>query len=164
MDTVKLRRRIRRMILFFILALVLSGLTAMPVYTELSWLLKSAGPRGSLPFREWLERVYNGVSIMNDRFPFLMYGYDWLAFAHLVIAMAFIGPYRDPVRNSWVIEWAMLACVAVFPLALIAGPIRGIPWYHIVIDCCFGIFGLVPLALVRNLIRKLEMAAKTTTA
>jgi hypothetical protein len=49
----------------------------------------------------------------------------------------------------------MLTCVAVLPLALIAGPIRGIPWYHIVVDCCFGIFGLIPLALLRHWIRQL---------
>ena len=46
---------------------------------------------------------------------------------HLVIAVAFIGPWRDPVRNIWVIEFGLIACVMVLPLALIAGPLRGIP-------------------------------------
>ena len=50
----------------------------------------------------------------------------------------------------------MLACIGVLPLALIAGGIRGIPWYHIVVDCCFGIFGLIPLALLLRWIRQLE--------
>ena len=96
------------------------------------------------------------MQAVNDQFPFLFYGYDWLAFAHIVIAMAFIGPYKDPVRNKWIIEWAMLACLAVFPLALIAGPIRGIPWFHILIDCSFGIIGLIPLFITRKWIMKLE--------
>jgi hypothetical protein len=59
-----------------------------------------------------------------------MYGTDWLAFAHLVIAVAFWGPLRDPVRNIWVIEWGMIACVGIVPLALFAGPVRDIPlWW-----------------------------------
>jgi hypothetical protein len=59
----------------------------------------------------------------------LAYGTDWLAFAHLVIAIAFLGPLKDPVRNIWVVEFGMIACLLVIPLALICGPIRGIPFY-----------------------------------
>ena len=29
----------------------------------------------------------------------------------------------------------MIACFALIPLALICGPIRGIPWFWRVIDC-----------------------------
>lgn len=32
---------------------------------------------------------------------FSAYGMDWLAFAHLVIAAAFIRPYIDPLRNKF---------------------------------------------------------------
>jgi hypothetical protein len=31
--------------------------------------------------------------------PWLAYGTDWLAFAHIVIAVFFIGPFVDPVQN-----------------------------------------------------------------
>jgi hypothetical protein len=86
----------------------------------------------------------------------LAYGYDWLAFAHIVIAMAFIGPLKDPVRNKWIIDWAILACIAVIPLAFIAGPIRQIPFFHILIDCSFGVIGLVPLFVCKSWIKKLE--------
>ncbi|SCF41963.1 hypothetical protein [Micromonospora mirobrigensis] len=34
----------------------------------------------------------------------MLYGTDWLAFAHLVLAVAFWGPLRDPVRNVWVVQ------------------------------------------------------------
>lgn len=78
-------------------------------------------------FHPWVERVNEGITATNARYPFLAYGRDWLAFAHLVIAMAFIGPYLDPVRNKWVITFGLIACGGVIPLALIAGPIRGIP-------------------------------------
>ena len=33
------------------------------------------------------------------------------------------------------------ACLAVIPLALICGPIRGIPFYWRLIDCSFGVIG-----------------------
>ena len=52
---------------------------------------------------------------------------DWLAFAHLVIAVAFLSPFIDPVRNKWIIAFGWIACGGVIPLALIAGHIRGIP-------------------------------------
>jgi len=150
----KLLLRIRAGILFFIVALVLSGITAFPIETELHSLM---GRRGQMP--EWLaafiSRTYEGIYITNQHYPMLAYGDDWLAFAHIVIAMAFIGPLRDPVRNIWVIEWAMLACITVLPLALIAGPIRGIPFYWQCIDCSFGIFGIIPLWLVRRWIIRL---------
>ena len=75
----------------------------------------------------------------------MAYGTDWLAFAHLVIAVAFIGPLLDPVRNRWVITFGMIACVMVLPLALICGPIRGIPLYWQLIECSLGVFGIIPL-------------------
>jgi hypothetical protein len=50
----------------------------------------------------------------------------------------------------------MIACVLVLPLALICGPIRGIPFGWRLIDCCFGIFGILPLWLCWRDIRALE--------
>jgi|GEM_PF-4312585 len=56
-----------------------------------------------------------------------------------------IGVLRNPVRNKWVIEFGIIACVMVFPLALMAGAVRGIPIWWRLIDCTFGVAGLVPL-------------------
>ena len=89
------------------------------------------------------------------QYPFLAYGTDWLAFAHLVIAAAFWGPIRDPVRNQWVVDFGILACLAVIPLALICGPIRGIPPGWRLVDCSFGVVGLIPLVIVRGMILRL---------
>jgi hypothetical protein len=86
----------------------------------------------------------------NAHYPFLAYGTDWLAFAHLVIAVAFIGPYFDPIRNKWVITFGLIACVGVIPLALIAGPIRGIPFGWRLIDCSFGVCGAIPFCCARD--------------
>jgi hypothetical protein len=105
---------------------------------------------------EWIERVRHGLDAADSGYPFLLYGTDWLAFAHLVIAVAFYGPYRDPVRNIWVVEFGMIACVGIVPLALICGPVRGIPFWWSVIDMSFGVFGIVPLYVVRKKIKRLE--------
>ena len=158
-------RRVRFWLAVFIAGLVLSGVTAFPLESELRWLvtflhsgsLKSmAEATGLLP---WIERVYLALSSTNARYPFLAYGTDWLAFAHLVLAAAFIGPYIDPVRNKWVITFGLIACAGVIPLALIAGVIRGIPLPWRLLDCSFGILGCVPLLICRRAIFLIESKA-----
>jgi succinate-acetate transporter protein len=106
----------------------------------------------------WIERVNEGLSATNGCYPFLAYGTDWLAFAHLVIAIAFIGPWINPVRNKWVITFGLIACAGIFPLALIVGPIRGIPLPWRLVDCSFGIFGSVPMLICRRSIIAIERA------
>ena len=73
-----------------------------------------------------------------------------------MIAIAFVGPFRDPIRNIWVVEFGMIACILVLPTALIFGPIRGIPFFWQLIDCSFGVFGMIPLGLARREIIALE--------
>ncbi|MFF1909274.1 hypothetical protein [Kitasatospora sp. NPDC058218] len=159
-------RRVRRWLWAFVVCLVLSGLTAFPLETETRWLADvAAGPAAPLTdhlpaLREWIERTRDGIADTNARYPFLAYGTDWLAFAHLVIAAAFWGPIKDPVRNVWVIRWAVLACAGIIPLALICGPLRGIPLYWRFIDMSFGIIGVVPLLVVLRALRPLERPAR----
>ncbi len=121
-------KKIKRLILFFIIMLVLSGITAFGVESQLNWFIQTF-PSGAFFLNGWLLKVQTAIHQTNQAFPFLSYGYDWLAFAHIVIAIAFYGPYKDPQRNIWIIEWAMIACVTIIPLALIAGPVRDIPFY-----------------------------------
>ncbi|MEU7282688.1 hypothetical protein AB0A69_28500 [Streptomyces sp. NPDC045431] len=161
-ETRALLRRIRMWLVFFIVCLVLSGLTAFPLVTELH-LAESALNGWASPvadtfpgLAEWIGRVRAGLDTADQRYPFLLYGTDWLAFAHLVIAVAFYGPYRDPVRNIWVIEFGMIACAGIVPLALICGPIRDIPFWWSVIDMSFGVFGVIPLLIVHRMIKRLE--------
>jgi hypothetical protein len=148
-------RSIRKIIAFFIVILFLSGLTAIPVESELTLLLK-VFPSHSLIF-EWLKKVVSAYHKVNIQYPFLLYGYDWLAFAHFVLAILFIGPYKDPVKNIWVIEFGLIACVLIFPLAFIAGHYRGIPIGWQLIDCSFGIFGFIPLWICYRKIKNLEL-------
>jgi hypothetical protein len=161
-DPAVILRRARRWLRFFVVCLVLSGLTAFPLETETRWLVDFAtGPAAPLTDHfpaalAWFERVHRGITETDERYPFLAYGTDWLAFAHLVIAAAFWGPLKDPVRNIWVIRWSVLACGAVVPLALICGPLRGIPVVWRFIDMSFGIFGVIPLLIVLRSLRPLE--------
>ena len=155
-------RRIRFWLALFIAGLILSGITAFPLQTELGWLVCLVHSDSIRPIADvthlglWFERVSEALRATNGRYPFLAYGTDWLAFAHLVIAVAFVGPFIDPVRNKWVITFGLIACAGVPPLALIAGPIRGIPLGWSLIDCSFGIIGCIPLLICRRSILALE--------
>jgi hypothetical protein len=159
-DRAALLKGIRAWLVFFVVCLVVSGATAFPLVHELRWaddLLRALSVGEHLPgLTEWIERVRAGLDEADARYPFLLYGTDWLAFAHLVIAVAFYGPYRDPVRNIWVVEFGMIACAGIVPLALICGPIRQIPFWWSVIDMAFGVFGVIPLYVVRHKIKRLE--------
>lgn len=154
--------RIRTLLLAFIVGLVLSGVTAFALETELRWLTGLLGAGASTRPEDvegvvrWLVTVRDALVATNARYPFLAYGTDWLAFAHLVIAVAFIGPLRDPVRNAWVVTFGLIACAAVVPLALIAGAVRGIPLYWRLIDCAFGVGGAALLWPCRRAIQELE--------
>lgn len=155
-------RTIRLCLLIVMVGLVLSGATAFALQTELKWLLsllQSDALRElaeSIHLLPWIQHVADAVTTTNRDYPFLAYGTDWLAFAHLVIAVAFIGPYRDPVRNKWIITFGLIACAGVLPLALIAGQVRSIPLAWRLIDCSFGILAAIPLLLCEHHLRALE--------
>jgi hypothetical protein len=153
-------RAIRVWLLVFTVGLAISGVTAFPLVSETALLAHGVH---SVPAPDalvaWIDRVHRGLVETGKTYPFIAYGTDWLAFAHLVIAIAFVGPWRDPVRNIWVIEWGMICCVAIIPLALIAGPVRHLPFWWELIDMSFGVFGIIPLVLVRRMIKRLPDAA-----
>ena len=107
-------------------------------------------------FDHWILTVRDGLRDSYARHPWLAYGTDWLAFAHIVIAIFFIGPFIDPVRNVWVLKAGLIACVLVVPLALICGAIRQIPFGWRLIDCSFGVFGAIPLYYCLRLTRTLD--------
>ena len=71
-------------------ALILSGVTAFPLETELHWLLGYSHhmPAGLAVF---ITSVCEALHYTNLHYPMLAYGYDWLAFAHIVIAMFLSG-------------------------------------------------------------------------
>jgi hypothetical protein len=154
-----LRRRIRILTCLFIVGLVLSGVTAIPLERELDWLIRSLGaepmvqaPASTAPpdWAVWLLRVREALRDTNAKYPFVAYGFDWLAFGHFLIAIAFVGALRDPVRNIWLFQFGMIACVLVVPYAFVFGGLRGIPIPWRLIDCSFGVFGFVPLWICKR--------------
>jgi hypothetical protein len=147
-------RRIRILLGFFATALLLSGLTALPLTFELATLDRIAGlssPLNSLwpSLSAWISVVRQGLDETYKVYPFIAYGTDWLAFGHIVLAIAFIGPIRDPARNIWVIDVGIIACALLVPYAILFGAVRGIPPFWTLIDTLFGILGIFPLILAR---------------
>lgn len=155
--------RYRIVLGLFIIGLALSGITAFPLLHELELLSRllgiapDAAPASLSGLQFWIATVRDGLRATYAAYPWVAYGTDWLAFGHLVIAMFFIGPLVRPVENAWVLWVGLAACAAVFPLALICGPIRGIPVYWRLIDCSFGVFGALPLLYCLHLTRRMKV-------
>jgi hypothetical protein len=149
------KKNIKRWLYFFMTALFVSGVTAMPVKTEINLLYKWTEDIDLI--RPWMEKLHTGINKTSGKYPFLFYGYDWLAFAHIVLAILFIGPLKDPVKNKWVIEFGIIACLLIIPFALIAGYARGIPIEWRLLDCSFGVIGIIPLLICLKKINRLEI-------
>jgi len=147
--------RIRMLLVFFMISLFLSGLTAIPVAEELRWLIRLLPADAAVTVL--FQKVLIAYTEVQTHAHFLLYGYDWLAFAHFVLAILFIGPYKDPVRNIWVIQFGQIACVLVLPFALLAGYFRGLPLWWRLGDCLFGVVGYYVLHHCRNYITQLQV-------
>ena len=99
----------------------ISGITAFPLLHELNTLTAILGvehvqsPAGQSGLTWWILYVRQGLETTYAQFPFIAYGTDWLALGHLVIALFFIGPLIDPVRNVWILRAGLIACVAQLP-------------------------------------------------
>jgi hypothetical protein len=160
----KLLQRYKFSLGIFIVGLVLSGITAFPLLAEMTILDKIIGIKDPAAYasysglQHWIAYVHYGLLETYNRYPFIGYGTDWLAFGHLVIAMFFIGPWRQPVANAWVLRVGIVACISIVPLAFIAGDIRGIPFYWRLVDCAFGILGMLPLLYCLRLVRRMNPA------
>jgi hypothetical protein len=160
MEPKLLRGRVRGLLVFFVFSLVISGLTAVPLMWEIDLLQRTVGD-GTFMERlwpalaHWISTVHAGLNDIQRGYRFIFYGTDWLAFGHVAIAVFFLGALRDPVKNVWVIEAGMIACVMVIPTAMIFGPLRGIPFFWRLFDCAFGVFGIVPLWISRRMVRRI---------
>lgn len=149
----KTKQSIRKLVLLFMAVLFASGLTAFPLRAEMAYLVRW---NNVLPdyMAEWLSKVNDAVQTSPD---LLLYGTDWLAFAHLVIALFFIPVYLDPLRYQANISVGISACLLVFPLAFCCGHLRSIPFFHQLIDCSFGLFGAAFLFYIKQKIKRLEV-------
>ena len=158
----QLRRRIKVLTWLFITGLVMSGATAIPLEWELDLLTNRFGITGQTSAMansevvRWLLTARAALQEVSVKHPLLFYGTDWLAFGHIVIAIAFVGALRDPVRNRWLFDFGLIACVLVIPYALVFGAIRASPFWWRLIDCSFGVFGFIPMWFCRKWARELE--------
>ena len=133
-----LRLRVKTFTWIFLVGLVFSGVTAIPLRSEVDWLVKltraqdlvqTPGSASPPAWALWLTKVQAALHELSIKNGFLFYGTDWLAFGHFMIAIAFIGALRDPVRNAWLFTFGLIACVLVIPYALVCGAFRGIPFW-----------------------------------
>ncbi len=163
-----LEKRIKWLVMLFISGLFLSGATAIPLESELDWLVRATGAANSsgagATWAMWLIKVQSSLHQVHDSHPFLFYGTDWLAFGHFVIAIAFFGAWRNPVRNRWLFDFGMIACALVIPYAIVFGAIRGIPIWWRLMDCSFGVIGSIPLWFCRRWSRELETIQRVSRA
>lgn len=156
-------RFIRILLVLFMAALVLSGLTAVPLVPLAGLLEEWTTPVGGT-LHAWAQENSEALKHVQASYPTLFYGTDWLAFAHIAIALAFIGPWRDPIRNRWVVEWGVWCCVLVLPVAFIWAPVRGIPFFWRCVDASFGLLGAVPLLMIQQRVKRLAAGKESLTA
>lgn len=161
MKTPRALTHTRIWLILFSTTLIASGLTAIfareglrflsPLFSQGSF-LQSFWPSMS----DWLTLVFHAIEEVYDKYPFLAYGYDWLAFGHFIISIPFLMAIRDPIRHSWVITYGIFACLAVLPFAILFGAIRGIPLFWRGVDTLFGLGGLIVLLIIRNQLKAFE--------
>ena len=104
---------------------------------------------------DFLMNAKAGLSYNREHHPGIIYGLDWLAFAHIALAILFAGAAKDPVKNIWVINCGLIMAVLVTLMAIAFVPIRGLPLIWIAFDCFFAL-AFIPLWIARRQVDFLE--------
>jgi hypothetical protein len=146
--------------------LLASGVTVRPAVAELKAVVRcvwgTQAAAGEL--HGFLLRAIAGLEDMQARYPFMLYAHDWLAFAHIMLAVLFAGAIRDPVRNKWTVQCGLIMCACVPVLAGICVPIRGIPGWWFWVDFSFAPVAALLLWTAYRDIRCLEQKGRTAAA
>lgn len=148
-------RRIRIWTTIMIIGLFLSGLTAIPILLELRLFAQNIHLFPEF-MKSWILFVNEGISGSFIKYPFLAYGTDWLAFAHFMFSILFVGVFIKPVQNIWIVQFGLIACFSLIPYAFITGHFRDIPIFWRIIDGSFGLIGSIPLFIILKHINKLK--------
>jgi hypothetical protein len=160
-DFKTLQRRVRLLLTLFIIALLLAALTAwflIPAANIARRFLGEGTVLGSsLPsVAQWITLVQKALADTKAKYPFMFYGTDWVAFAHIVMVIACLGPLRDPVRNIWVLQFGLIGCTLMIPMTLLSGVARGLPWSWQLFDCVIAVAGAIIFLMCYRYARQME--------
>jgi len=145
-----------------VFGLLVSGITVWPAVPELKMgvrvLWGEAEPAGVL--HRFVLRAIEGLESVEAEYPFMLYAHDWLAFAHIVLAILFAGAIRDPVRNIWIVQCGLIMCALVPVLAGICIALRGLPPVWFWMDFAFAPAAALPLWIALRDIRRAEAESR----
>jgi len=157
-----LRARIKVLTWVFILGLIFSGATAIPLEPELNLLAKFFG----VADKSSIE-VASGMAhwILRSRSPArhqceISVSGVWNRLAGVRTFCNRSGVHRGiarPGSQRVAFYLCMIACVMIVPYAFIFGGVRGIPVYWRLIDCSFGVFGILPIWYLPPMRQEIEM-------
>ena len=151
-------KRAKVMLGIVVFGLLVSGITVWPAVPELKMAVQlvwgDAAPSGTL--HGFVLQAIVGLEVMQKDYPFMLYAHDWLAFAHIVLAILFAGAIRDPIRNVWIVQCGLIMCALIPVLAGICIPLRGIPWIWFCFDFAFAPAAALPLWIALRDIRRAE--------
>jgi hypothetical protein len=156
-------KRAKWMLGIVVFGLLVSGITVWPAIPELKMFVHivwgDGEPTGVL--HSFILQAIEGLESVETNYPFILYAHDWLAFAHIVLAILFAGAIRDPVRNVWIVQCGLIMCALVPGFAGICIPIRGLPLVWFWIDFAFAPAAALPLWIALRDIRRAEAELHT---
>jgi hypothetical protein len=151
--------RAKWMLAIVAFGLFVSGVTVWPAIPELKLVVNivwgDAAPTGVL--HQFVLEAIEGLEYMAANYPFMLYAHDWLAYAHIMLAVLFAGAIRDPIRNLWIVQCGLIMCVLIPVLAIIAIPIRALPPFWFWFDFAFAPGAGLPLWIVLRDIKQAEV-------
>ena len=100
----------------------------------------------------WLLTVEEGVNAVESNYPFLLYGFDWLAYGHVAIAIFFIPAIKNPTAHITIINSGIIICTLMIPFVLVSGAVRYIPFWWRAGECIFAIIGILLLLYTRKMV------------
>ncbi len=157
-------KRAKWMLGIIAFGLLVSAITVWPAVPELKMVVRlvwgDSEPTGAL--HNFVLQAIEGLESVEASHPFLLYAHDWLAFAHIALAILFAGAIRDPVRNVWIVQCGLIMCVLIPVLAGICIPLRGLPFFWFWIDVAFAPAAGLPLWIALRDIRRAEAESKKT--
>ena len=144
-----------------VFGLLVSGITVWPAVPELRIAVEIVWGGGAPTdgLHGFVMHAIERLEFVQAHYPFMLYAHDWLAFAHIMLAILFAGAIRDPVRNVWIVQCGLIMCALVPVLAGICIPLRGMPLVWFWIDFAFAPAAALPLWIALRDIKRTEADA-----